>query len=335
MTFERPGLVVPGEASGAEVEAEPGEASAAVEGEPETEAPAAPPPPPRLAEAARLVKVAQAKEEAAAAKEAAADARFAQLKEIGDRWGGDLELARSIVEAVRGGLHLKAARLAGIDPRALTEQLVRGGGDDLENDDRPLTLRELREQQAKEKAERAAEAERAAKEVAEKQAGARAGREASFLAALTAPPGSAAARLVAALGAPARATLLQVAHAQDAALLAEHGPGGYGLPELVAAVEVQAARRLAALTGQAAPAPAKKAAVVTSNKVASVKVPAKEPETQEERWARALKEVPGIGRVRLVRKRQAKASAVGRVRGVCVSGWGRSSAGDKGKITWQ
>jgi hypothetical protein len=280
---------------------------APVEGEPEPKAepeePAPPADPPRLAAAKKLAEAAAKKEAEVTKAKEALDAERQSFQAEVDRVKGVIEkswpafeLGRDLV-ALKGqpaGKVLARLRAAGIelDARSLAAAVLEP---DQDEDDRPLTMKQLRaiqDQERKERERREAE-ERAKSETTLKQT--RAEQEAAFLGHV-ASEGKApsAARLIEALDEAGKGAVLKDAWAAVAEFKANGRP--YTTYDLLDRVEERAKKRLAALgLAQVAPAAttpaAPPAAGAVTNKTSGGKPPSKQPKTKEERWEQAFQEL--------------------------------------------
>lgn len=268
--------------------------SGEVEGEAEKK-PAAEAPPPRLAAAKKMLEQAQAKEDKAQAAMAEAEAYKTRLKEIGEAWGQKIQMVRQVEEAVGKGAHLAAAKLLGIDLRAAARELIRqeqdgDAGDGGDEDDRPMTRRQMDEYLAKkEKARQEAEKADQQKAAEEKRASLRQ-QEVTFFGYVKGASNSAA--LLGALGDSAEQLILKDAYVAKAELEADAKP--YTLQDLVAKTDEKVGARLAKLRGGAAPpaAPAAAPPAAVSNKTAASKGAASgKALSADERWEQAFKEM--------------------------------------------
>jgi hypothetical protein len=284
------------------------EAAPVAEGEPsEAEAPPAEPAPPadppRLAAAKKLAAAAAKKEaEAAEAKKALESERQAFQAEvervkatIGQAWPA-FELGRDLV-ALKGqpaGKVLARLRAAGLelDARSLAAAVLDPSEGD--EDDRPLTMKQLRalqEQERKDRERKEAEERQKAEQAATQT---RAQQEQAFLGHVASEGRSpSAARLIEALDDAGRTAVLKDAWGAVASFKASGR--AYTTHDLLDAVEASAKKRLAALgLAPAVPAPAAPAAPVPqalTNKTSGGKPPSSRPLTKEERWEQAFREL--------------------------------------------
>lgn len=282
-----------------EAEAPPVDGDAA----PEEKVPEEPPPPadpPRLAAAKKLIAEAKKKEEKVAEERKALEADRQQLQAetervkgvVGKAWE-TFELGRDLV-ALKGqpaGKVLARLRAAGIDldARSLAAAVLEPSEGD--EDERPLTMRQLRALQEKERQEREqreAEEKRRQEQVATQT---RAQQEQAFLGFVASEGKSpSAARLIDALDDAGRTAVLKDAWKAVAEYQAQGRP--YTTADLLERVETAAQKRLAALglaTAQSAAPAAAPAAV--SNKTSGAKTPGKPPKTKEERWDLAFRDL--------------------------------------------
>lgn len=287
----------PAPAPEAEVEAAP------VDGNPTPEAseePAPPADPPRLAVAKRLHAEAQKKESAVAEERKALEAERQHFQAESDRVKGIIEKAWPAFELGRDLVGLKGApagkvlarlRAAGIDldARSLAAAVLEPGEGD--EDERPLTMRQLRALKEKERQEREqheAEEKRRQEQAATQT---RAQQEQTFLGFVASEGKSpSAARLIDALDDAGRTAVLKDAWKA----VAEYQAQGrhYTTADLLERVETAAQKRLAALgLATAQPAAPAAAPAAVSNKTSGAKTPGKPPKTKEERWDLAFRDL--------------------------------------------
>jgi hypothetical protein len=289
-------------------EGEPGEGSTegaegAGEGEPgekEGEGAEPPPPadPPRLAAAKRALDLAKKKEAETEARAKELDTREEHLRSEVDRLKGvfqkgfaDLQLGQALRDTAGNvGKVLAVLREAGITLNAqqLASAVVQG-----DEEDQPLTMKQWRELQAKEAADREAKAADERKKQEQTVAQRRAAEESAFVDAVKASSGPAAS-LIKILGKAGAQTVLDDGWAEVAKRKATGA--AYTGHDIVAAVNARAAERLAELRGQPTAAPTTQTTAATtkppvvSNKTAATPGGSK-PKTTEERWEEALRDL--------------------------------------------
>lgn len=288
------------EAAPAEATPETTQAAPAETAEGETPAPpaeAAPADPPRLAEAKRLAKKAEADRKAAEAKLADLEAKKAAVEQEVEQTRQMLRGVRDAAELGRDILQLRGqpvgkllARLkaAGVDldVRSLSEAILKGEDDD---DDRPLTrrqLRELQEQETKRRQEEEAKRRQQGETEAQQR---RAAEEAQFVKMVESSAKTpSAAKLAKVFGSK---VVLEDAWRAVAELKASGA--GFIAEDVLERTERAAAKRLAELGMSAAPAAPAPVPQALTNKTSAAKPAASsKPKTKEERWDEALRDVP-------------------------------------------
>lgn len=284
-------------------EAAPAEATpettqaAPVEGEtaaPPAEAP--PADPPRLAEAKRLAKKAEADRKAAEAKLADLEAKKAAVEQEVEQTRQLLRGVREAAELGRDLMQLRGqpvgkilARLkaAGVelDVRSLSEAILKGEDDD---DDRPLTRRQLRELQEQETKRRQEEETKRRQQGETEAQQRRAAEEAQFVKMVeTSAKTPSAAKLAKVFGSK---VVLEDAWKAVAELKATGA--GFTAEDVLERTERAAAKRLADLGMSAAPAAPAPVPQALTNKTSAAKPAASsKPKSKEERWEEALRDI--------------------------------------------
>lgn len=287
----------PAEAAEGEAAVEPVEGEEAAPAEaPAVEAePAAPADPPRIAAAKKILAKAEAKEkaaEAAAAQLEAEKVHFTREVErikgvIGQSWE-TFQLGRDLI-ALKGQppakilARLKAASIE-LDARQVASAVLEG-----DDDDRPLTRKELAAIREQERKDAEAQAEKQRLEAEGKAKQTREQGEAQFVSLVeTSGKAPSALKLIKALDEAGQRAVLKDAWKALAKRKASGEP--FTTWELVADVEEAARERLAALgLAPAAPATAASSAPgALTNKTAAARPAGKKTQTHEERWADAL-----------------------------------------------
>lgn len=294
----------PAEADEAPV-AEPtegGDEEAAPATEPTEGEPAPPADPPRIAAAKKLLAKAEAKEKAAkAAEEALESERQTFTKEV-ERVKGVLtaswpafELGRDLT-ALKGQpparilARLKAAGIE-LDARQVASAVLEG-----DEDDRPLTRKELAAIREQERKDAEAQTEKKRQEAEGKAQQTRAQQEAQFVGLVeSTDKAPSALKLIKALDEAGQKAVLKDAWKAVAKRQASQVP--FTTYDLLADVEEAAQARLTALgLAPAPPAPgapntAAAGAGAVSNKTAASKGAGKQKQTHEDRWDEALREL--------------------------------------------
>lgn len=282
-------------AEGEAVEPAEGEEAAPAEAPAVEAEPAAPADPPRVAAAKKLLAKAEAKEkaaEAAAAQLEAEKAHFGREVErikgvIGQSWE-TFQLGRDLV-GLKGQppakilARLKAADIE-LDARQVASAVLEG-----DEDDRPLTRKELAAIREQERRDAEAQAEKQRLETEGKAKQTREQEEAQFVSLVeTSGKAPSALKLIKALDEAGQRAVLKDAWKALAKRQASREP--FTSWDLVADVEEAARDRLAALgLAPAAPPPAAQAAPgALTNKTAAARPAGKKTQTHEERWADAL-----------------------------------------------
>lgn len=282
-------------AEGEAVEPAEGEEAAPAEAPAVEAEPAAPADPPRVAAAKKLLAKAEAKEkaaEAAAAQLEAEKAHFGREVErikgvIGQSWE-TFQLGRDLV-GLKGQppakilARLKAAGIE-LDARQVASAVLEG-----DEDDRPLTRKELAAIREQERRDAEAQAEKQRLETEGKAKQTREQEEAQFVSLVeTSGKAPSALKLIKALDEAGQRAVLKDAWKALAKRQASREP--FTSWDLVADVEEAARDRLAAIgLAPAAPPPAAQAAPgALTNKTAAARPAGKKTQTHEERWADAL-----------------------------------------------
>lgn len=295
---EAPVAEAPAAPEAAPAEATPETTQAApVEGEtaaPPAEAP--PADPPRLAEAKRLAKKAEADRKAAEAKLADLEAKKAAVEQEVEQTRQLLRGVREAAELGRDLMQLRGqpvgkilARLkaAGVelDVRSLSEAILKGEDDD---DDRPLTRRQLRELQEQETKRRQEEETKRRQQGETEAQQRRAAEEAQFVKMVeTSAKTPSAAKLAKVFGAR---VVLEDAWKAVAELKATGA--GFTAEDVLERTERAAAKRLADLGMSAAPAAPAPVPQALTNKTSAAKPAASsKPKSKEERWEEALRDI--------------------------------------------
>lgn len=275
--------------------------AAPAEGEtaaPPAEVPAEVPPadPPRLAEAKRLSKKAEADRKAAEAKLADLEAKKATVEQEVEQTRQMLRTVREAAELGRDLMQLRGqpvgkilARLkaAGVelDVRSLSEAILKGEDDD---DDRPLTRRQLRELQEQETKRRQEEETKRRQQGETEAQQRRAAEEAQFVKMVeTSAKTPSAAKLAKVFGPK---VVLEDAWKAVAELKATGA--GFTAEDVLERTERAAAKRLADLGMSAAPAAPAPVPQALTNKTSAAKPAASsKPKSKEERWEEALRDI--------------------------------------------
>jgi len=275
------------------------ETSQAAPAEGETAAPPAevpPADPPRLAEAKRLAKKAEADRKAAEAKLADLEAKKATVEQEVEQTRQMLRTVREAAELGRDIMQLRGqpvgkilARLkaAGVelDVRSLSEAILKGEDDD---DDRPLTRRQLRELQEQETKRRQEEETKRRQQGETEAQQRRAAEEAQFVKMVeTSAKTPSAAKLAKVFGPK---VVLEDAWKAVAELKATGA--GFTAEDVLERTERAAAKRLADLGMSAAPAAPAPVPQALTNKTSAAKPAASsKPKSKEERWEEALRDI--------------------------------------------